>query len=1147
VTKVKQIKHPTGGWFVDPRLVTKRESEALLQALETAEGGERYSIMEHIQSMPPAAPQQEQDDVDQGPGDESDARRIRTEDALHAFMAHTPFSPRNLLEFVEAAEMWVHPCLFEPLRLRIEQGIRSWAEVRTAIVDVFWPGRGPEGRAVRPPRDKPYKPPTIPAWINVARTTVTAHDERCYYKTHIPTGFHKDYLHMQDQELVKALVRGAPFLIPHTQKNVRKWGKPGMPEGWMYTATQWYVNPDGTCGVDGYFIERAENGAPCRFKTEFLRGVMEGLQGAPATVTAWLSEEDHGRKGATGLDGFVPPLLAYWEQQPDRPAEIARRMTARTGVERAQVNNSEQQMLPAREAQEGGRSWLDPVSRPRPAEEAIECVIDMGTTQVETEESDTGHIEYRKASAVHVVKEKTGTVDKWAVERAKAKQWLARRQQGWSELRVEADTMVREVERREEEGYRTPAWQLTQSIAATAGLDTIIGPTVWEVDPTFKHWEWHEEACPLLLLDAVHPEQRCQQIQRAVQGGSWAVLTTGTTGEQQRLLQDAGAGYVLNYEKIRSVFQKGWWQTGNKKLCLGLKWELWIPRGVQPPAVIDPTKEWVVPWLEPAPLDRPDLEVYYDHLPAGVYRKAAGTIIWTDGSQRTVRDRGAVAGAGYITNASVVSHRRVGGTPTAMRAEMAAAAMAVWDTPLDEPLTVITDSLSMLWILRQWRRRDFSYWIDQEQHDDILKSMLARIRVRTAPTTFVWCKAHAGNPGNELADTQANQGCFDDQDMVWERDETATILRNPPGANGLGDVVSWDGWSRRATKQGSIFVKGLLKRHLAATSNAISTQSLVKADRGRRYLGEALASPDVPPLAKRDMLQARSFAFPTAAVVSRYTQGKTSAACVYCKAEVETFGHFQCACKAFKGARQTAHDTIAEVLIDAVAEHHEGAIVEKDEEMGKTFPGCSEAVRRLRPDGLIIDHERKEAFVVEFTRGMMEEGIDQRARDREKHAKYHRIILLLREELHGYKILQTNFIMGVLTSIDEEAWARQLDKLGVPEKACESIFRRCVRAGVMALHHMANARRAATEEIKTGGRIAEEPVAKAGTRPRAEGEQREGAGLDGESGAQARGKRRKTGVGKNSIRSDHRAGRMDTGKRGDPGNIHGTRRGKEAS
>jgi len=1084
VTRVSQVQHPTGGWFVDPRMVTGKECAALLRALELSGTGSRYSIREHLQMGGRAAghgqAQESESEAtssdsggeEQQDGDEeSPQRKIWTENRLEELILLSPeFSPANLLEFVETAEVFMETSLARAMRDEIEEGVSSWAEVRTAIRDAFWPGRGTVGRAVRCRAPRRAKPGPHPAWINESRTTVTAF-EGGVYETHIPTGFDSKYAGMRDEQFVQALTKGEPFLVPAERRLIKQWGVPVMPAGWMFKADEWYIDKDKGIGVDGHFTEMRENGATCFIELPLLRRIFGKLKREQPAIVFWMTEEEHGKRGATGVDGYVPPILAFWESQQRLPEDAARRMGARRqqqqwqqGVVREDESGRRpQQLLETKEPRAATESWIDVAGKPRPAEEPIECTLHMDTHQVESHRAGVGFVEYRKASAVWVVE----SGDRWAVEVGKAKQWVYRKGGKWDGLEVEAGREVDEAATREETGYRTPAWQITQAIARMAGLDTLHGPSVWEMDPTFEKWGLQDDSLPLVLYDAVQEERREGLLDRVLRAPRWAVLTTQLTStEQQKLREAGGQPWILDYSKKQAVYHKGWWRNGDKRLAQGELWQLWLPPGLEPPAEVEPHNSWCVPWLDTE--QRDDLAVYCDGLPAGKLRHFEGRVAWTDGSQRSVQVLGAVAGAGYVTNDGQVARRRVGGMPTAMRAEMAAAAMAVWDTPLDEPLRVVTDSMALIWILRRWRRRDFGFWIDQEQHDDILKSLLARLRLRTARTEFAWCKAHSGNPGNELADIQAAAGCFDERDPVWDREGTTIILREPPAVTKLGEVVSWNGWSRKATKHASLFITSLHRAKMRNTSKTISTVSLVKDGRGRRFLGEALSSSDVPPLAKRDLLQARSFAFPTASVVARYKRGDASAECPFCKKGEETFGHFQCACEEFEGARQIAHDTIAEVLIDDIAEQHEDAVVVQDIAMERLFPGCGATIGKLRPDGMIINHARKEAFLIEFTRGMQEESRGQVERDVEKHMKYHRIKLYLKKALAGYQVKQYNFIMGVLTSIDEERWQAQLGELGMDPADQQRTMRRCVRAGVMALHGMANARRAAWETLRAG-------------------------------------------------------------------------------
>ena len=208
----------------------------------------------------------------------------------------------------------------------------------------------------------------------------------------------------------------------------------------------------------------------------------------------------------------------------------------------------------------------------------------------------------------------------------------------------------------------------------------------------------------------------------------------------------------------------------------------------------------------------------------------------------------------------------------------------------------------------------------------------------------MWVKAQAGNIGNEAADQLAYKGCVDEEEPLWNRQAHMIKVRMPPSQSGAGEVLSWQGWSRAVTKRGVAFLGEIMRRKLEATSDAISTQSLVKEGRGRRFLGAALASKDVQSRAKRDLLQARSFAFPTAAVVARYNK-KESGECKYCRTgAIETFGHLQCECTHFDGARRVAHNMVSDLLVEEVAKLHPGAVCFTDTPMGWLCPGCPESV-----------------------------------------------------------------------------------------------------------------------------------------------------------------------------------------------------------
>ena len=72
----------------------------------------------------------------------------------------------------------------------------------------------------------------------------------------------------------------------------------------------------------------------------------------------------------------------------------------------------------------------------------------------------------------------------------------------------------------------------------------------------------------------------------------------------------------------------------------------------------------------------------------------------TDRSVRKVKGV-TVSGAGWVDAEGVTGLQKVGGEPTIVRAEMAAGTMAVLTTPLQVQLTMFTDSLALLWLIRQ--------------------------------------------------------------------------------------------------------------------------------------------------------------------------------------------------------------------------------------------------------------------------------------------------------------------------------------------------------------------------------------------------------------------------------------------------------------
>ncbi|KAH9848340.1 hypothetical protein C2E23DRAFT_871291 [Lenzites betulinus] len=125
----------------------------------------------------------------------------------------------------------------------------------------------------------------------------------------------------------------------------------------------------------------------------------------------------------------------------------------------------------------------------------------------------------------------------------------------------------------------------------------------------------------------------------------------------------------------------------------------------------------------------------------------------------------ATSGAGVWYGDNDPRNRAVrvpGGLVTNQRAELYAVAVAVAACPPFARLNIVSDSRYVV----DGLTRHIQSWEDRRwtgvAHADLLCDVLARLRARSAPTTFKWVKGHSGVPGNEGADRLANAGAAKD-------------------------------------------------------------------------------------------------------------------------------------------------------------------------------------------------------------------------------------------------------------------------------------------------------------------------------------------------------------------------------------------------
>ena len=187
-----------------------------------------------------------------------------------------------------------------------------------------------------------------------------------------------------------------------------------------------------------------------------------------------------------------------------------------------------------------------------------------------------------------------------------------------------------------------------------------------------------------------------------------------------------------------------------------------------------------------------------------------------------------------------------------MRAELGGITNAVADLPQGIPLCIMTDSRSLVDILRRWTRADFCPYMGDEDHDDILQVLLELIRSHGAPVHVVWVKAHRGDLGNYKADYYADLGCKAEDDVRFDRPSDPFQLWDLMA----GTLLSPHGWKGKVQKHAEQFQTSLRYASLDTPDACWATASLVRDNRARDILGEVITDKSTPQLAVRDLLQA---------------------------------------------------------------------------------------------------------------------------------------------------------------------------------------------------------------------------------------------------------------------------------------------------
>ena len=154
--------------------------------------------------------------------------------------------------------------------------------------------------------------------------------------------------------------------------------------------------------------------------------------------------------------------------------------------------------------------------------------------------------------------------------------------------------------------------------------------------------------------------------------------------------------------------------------------------------------------------------------PAGPYYGLAGIVAATDGSVRADGRMGSAVV--FLHNRMTTLKQAVHGEPSSTTAELTALIMVTRAAPLDEPLTVLTDSLTSLQNLVSMKRSDFRRDLQRHPQRLLMHELIAALNQRSragASSLFVKVRAHKGEPLNEAADEAADEAAeYDPPDSV---------------------------------------------------------------------------------------------------------------------------------------------------------------------------------------------------------------------------------------------------------------------------------------------------------------------------------------------------------------------------------------------
>jgi len=661
--------------------------------------------------------------------------------------------------------------------------------------------------------------------------------------------------------------------------------------------------------------------------------------------------------------------------------------------------------------------------------------------------------------------------------------------------------------------------QFWHGLRTALNLDSIIGCCPLVAPSSFPHSSWDGDSCDWgyqlrpnrlmfdLLCSPLGEQRRLCKLMSPDK--IWFALTRRSTLDREirRALELIGQIVTVFKKGSRVAACKGCFRTAKLKAIQNKEdWCLWASKmAIRRQSARDEIKakvdsihlsaDGVVPLDLSCPSSREAM--------LGPARNAythSGIVVATDGSLKT---NGAM-GAAFVAKDSRLTERSVAvlGPPSSIRPELTGIALALEACPQEEELTILTDCLSAMRLLKSTQRRDFPLWLHRHPVRHLLKHVVNLVNARAASgsvTRFVKVRAHRGEPLNEAADALAAAAAESDPTRSLTLDLDAdTIYFSFRGMWAEFDPRIREELIQRAAQQR---VSRILRSKSERASQEGSPPALsltaawmLRTDQGRELLGKALGEMRIS-TAKKQVLQSIAGAFPCNAVLYKWRIVQ-SAACALCGHPTETQSHIQCSCPALKEARIRAHHNLAQTLWKGILgatkqwvitveqtvsgllglaqpEEHidvwqrawdEISDLDLEGEGEGELADAEAGIQRKRPDAWAVNWDKRCVLILEFTRPNDRCADSLHSTDAQKTARYTPLRALLSRLLPGWEVEIQTFTMGIRGSHDSDRWKANLNRLGVTGNRADRLLHDLVSQTLVELTDLYKVRYAALQQ-----------------------------------------------------------------------------------